>query len=73
MLANDHGWEELEVEDQHVKIPILAAPMSKEISVLHYRNKRAYTWPQVENWEPHIIFWPKLATLLVLSNGNKED
>jgi len=67
MLAYGHGWEGLEVEDQHVMAPILNALRLKEISVLYYHNKRAYTWPQVGSLELHIISLPKPAILLVLS------
>lgn len=63
MLAYDHGWEELMAKDQHVVIPIPAAPTLKEISVLHYHNKKAYTLPQVESSELHIISLPRLAIL----------
>lgn len=61
MLAYDHGSEELEAKDQHVVIPIPVAPMLKEISALHYHNKKAYILLQGESWEQHKVSLPKLA------------
>lgn len=63
MLAYGHGWEELEAKDQPVRIPILTAPVLKGISALHYHNRKAYTWQQVESSELHTKFLPTLVAL----------
>lgn len=49
-------------------IPIPVALRLKEIFVLHYHNKKAYTSQQDENLELRKEFLPKLAELWVLSD-----
>ena len=63
MLADGHGWEELEVKDLLVGIPNLTALVLKGISALHYHNRKAYTLQQVESLEQHIKSLPKLVAL----------